>query len=178
MPNSSLERLLGQHYDLDLAIPRSISNSVKSTPRASSDSIPLQTVYNNNAKEYRQSLSAVDASGIKLLSDHSTSHERRELIAVSILNGNYSDEIGGVTKCSGTISSFERDAAMLSDIVHGPIRCELQRYNFLELSGNAVAVDKRSPRKVADDKCSRRKEDECHERKEVDTFFKFRNRST
>ena len=175
MPNSSLERLLGQHYDLDLAIPRSISNSVKSTPRASSDPIPLQTIHNNNAKEYRQSLSKVDASGIKLLSDHSTSHERRERIAVSILNGNYSDEIGGVTKSSGSISSFERDAAMLSDIVHGPIRCELQRHNFLELSGNAVAVDMRSPRKVADDECNRRRGDESHERKEVVIFFKMRN---
>ena len=167
MQSDSLERLLGQHYDLDLTIPRSISTSVKSTPRSSIITAPLRKLDSVNLNEYGQNLTKAEASGIRLLCDDSTSHEYRERIAVSILNGNYDEEISRVKNGGGTVSAFEREAELLSQIVQGPIRAELHEHNFLELSCNSIAVDTRSPRKVAYDKCCRAGEDDHTERKEV-----------
>ena len=169
------EMLLAQHYDLDLAIPTSIASSIKA-PQQKNDLAPSHSIQLSSAsslQEKCQSFTDVETSGINLLCNQSISYARRERIAMAILTGTYDKSIGELRALPSQVSAFESESAILSDIVYGPIRGELQGPNFLELSCSAVSVDLRSPRRAYEEKRPRLKELN-NEAKEVNKTLYFK----
>ena len=158
-----MERRLGLHYNLDLEIPKALTAAINAGSRYDGVAAPQSSYYDDmpnshnmrsihNMQDNGHSFSEVEASGIRLLSDNSVSYARRERIAMSILTGKYSREIGEVRSFPHKVSSFETESAVLAGVVQGPVRGELKGPNFLELSCSSVAVDLRSPRRAADEK--------------------------
>lgn len=140
-PPMDLETRLGLYYNLDSFTPKSITNSVRSTT-ANTPKVPdiLLNSYLDN-----------HANGLRSLNDEAVSHEHRERIAKSLLDGTHIDAIlprwGGNSSQS---SAFGDESTIFSDedFDQASIREHKRQTNFLEVEANASNILQYSPGQI------------------------------
>jgi hypothetical protein len=142
-----LETRLGLYYDLDSIIPKSITSSVRGT-RAGTPKVPniqLNSYLDNHA------------TGLRSLKDEAVSHEHRERIAKSLLDGTHMDtslQKWGGQGHSSQSSAFGDESTIFSeeDYDDSTTMSDLRQTNFLEISSNAVHIPLYSPGQICEER--------------------------